>query len=147
MEQGLAGNQEKKNNSLIAIYNFKKEYFEKTVVYISSVTFIYAQINLLFCHFRDLSDKYLYFQILSFLFGIINGYLTKWYSESLEIKRMPTLIKVISFILLLFFLSTIFTILYNVLNSDNLTLGSSYSQFIWFAIPVIIYTIFYYITS
>ncbi|MEP7094398.1 MAG: TssN family type VI secretion system protein [Flavobacterium sp.] len=125
------------------IKEFAVKYKRKFYIYIFSFVLIYALVGFLGYNklFTELSDEFLFYQIASLLFGILNVYLYRWYFDEFNLKAVS--IELLFSLLIMLYSSVLFIIIYTALNGIGLTFLMC-SHFLIFIIPTGVYAVFNY---
>lgn len=126
------------------VKDFAVTYKKKFYIYLFSFVVIYALVGFLGYNklFTELSDEFLFYQIASLLFGILNVYLYRWYFNEFNLKGTVGIELLFSFLVTLYS-SVLFIIIYTALNGINLTFLMC-SHFLIFLVPTGIYAVFNY---
>jgi len=126
------------------VKDFAVTYKKKFYIYLFSFVVIYALVGFLGYNklFTELSDEFLFYQIASLLFGILNVYLYRWYFNEFHLKGTVGIELLFSFLVTLYS-SVLFIIIYTALNGINLTFLMC-SHFLIFLVPTGIYAVFNY---
>lgn len=126
------------------VKDFATAYKKKFYIYLFSFVVIYALVGFLGYNklFTELSDEFLFYQIASLLFGILNVYLYRWYFDEFHLKGTVGIELLFSFLVTLYS-SVLFIIIYTALNGINLTFIMC-SHFLVFLVPTGIYAVFNY---
>lgn len=123
------------------INDFAKEYKKKFYVYVLSFALIYALIAFLSHNklFADLSRELLFYQIISFLFGIFHIWIYRNYFQEFKLKSF--IVEIIFALVIPLYSSLLFVIIYTVLNGINFTFLMC-GHFIMFIMPTAIDKVF-----
>jgi hypothetical protein len=123
------------------IKDFAKEYKKKFYVYILSFALIYALIAFLSHNkpFTSLSRELLFYQIISFLFGILHIWIYRNYFQEFKLKSF--IVEVLFALIIPLYSSLLFVIIYIALNGINFTFIMC-GHFIMFVIPTAINKVF-----
>jgi len=123
------------------IKDFANEYKKKFYVYVLSFALIYALIAFLSHNkpFTSLSRELLFYQIISFLFGIIHVWIYRNYFKEFKLKNFVIELLFASVIPL--YSSLLFVIIYTVLNGLNFTFLMC-GHFMVFIVPTAIDKVF-----
>jgi len=126
------------------VKDFAVTYKKKFYIYLFSFVVIYALVGFLGYNklFTELSDEFLFYQIASLLFGILNVYLYRWYFDEFHLKATVGIEMLFSFLVTLYS-SVLFIIIYTALNGINLTFLMC-SHFLVFLVPTGVYAVFNY---
>ncbi|WP_264551515.1 TssN family type VI secretion system protein [Flavobacterium sp. N2038] len=126
------------------VKEFAVQYKRKFYIYIFSFVLIYALVAFLGYNklFTELSDEFLFYQIASLLFGILNVYLYRWYFNEFNLKATVGIELLFSFLITLYS-SVLFVIIYTALNGIALTFLMC-SHFLVFIVPTGVYAVFNY---
>jgi hypothetical protein len=124
------------------VIEFAVKYKRKFYIYVFSFVLIYALVAFLGYNklFTELSDEFLFYQIASLLFGVLNVYLYRWYFEEFELKGAVGIELLFSFLITLYS-SILFVIIYTALNGIALTFLMC-SHFLVFIVPTGVYAAF-----
>lgn len=124
------------------VKEFTVKYKRKFYIYIFSFVLIYALVAFLGYNklFTELSDEFLFYQIASLLFGILNVYLYRWYFTEFDLKGVVGIELLFSLIVTLY-ASVLFVIIYTALNGIALTFLMC-SHFLVFIVPTGVYAAF-----
>ena len=123
------------------IKDFANEYKKKFYVYVLSFALIYALIAFLSHNkpFTSLSRELLFYQVISFLFGIIHVWIYRNYFKEFKLKNFVIELLFASVIPL--YSSLLFVIIYTVLNGLNFTFLMC-GHFMVFIVPTAIDKVF-----
>ncbi|WP_417940300.1 TssN family type VI secretion system protein [Flavobacterium sp. RS13.1] len=126
------------------IKEFTVQYKRKFYIYVFSFVLIYALVGFLGYNklFTELSDEFLFYQIASLLFGILNVYLYRWYFNEFNLKSVVG-IELLFSLLISLYSSVLFVIIYTALNGIALTFLMC-SHFLVFIVPTGVYAVFNY---
>jgi hypothetical protein len=126
------------------VKEFAVQYKRKFYIYIFSFVLIYALVAFLGYNklFTELSDEFLFYQIASLLFGVLNVYLYRWYFNEFNLKATVGIELLFSFLITLYS-SVLFVIIYTALNGIALTFLMC-SHFLVFIVPTGVYAVFNY---
>ncbi|MBS7231153.1 hypothetical protein KHA90_08955 [Flavobacterium psychroterrae] len=126
------------------VKDFVSKYKRKFYIYVFSFVLIYALVAFLGYNklFTELSDEFLFYQIASLLFGILNVYLYRFYLEEFY-KRGDVGIELLLSFLITLYSSVLFIIIYTALNGITLTFLMC-SHFLVFMVPTGVYAVFNY---
>lgn len=126
------------------VKEFAAKYKRKFYIYVFSFVLIYALVAFLGYNklFTELSDEFLFYQIASLLFGILNVYLYRWYFEEFNLKGAVSIELLFSLVVTLYS-SVLFVIIYTALNGIALTFLMC-SHFLVFIVPTGVYAVFNY---
>lgn len=126
------------------VKEFAVKYKRKFYIYVFSFVLIYALVAFLGYNklFTELSDEFLFYQIASLLFGILNVYLYRWYFEEFNLKGVVGTELLFSLLVTLYS-SVLFVIIYTALNGIALTFLMC-SHFLFFIVPTGVYAVFNY---
>jgi hypothetical protein len=126
------------------VKEFATKYKRKFYIYVFSFVLIYALVAFLGYNklFTELSDEFLFYQIASLLFGILNVYLYRWYFEEFNLKGAVSIELLFSLVVTLYS-SVLFVIIYTALNGIALTFLMC-SHFLVFIVPTGVYAVFNY---
>ncbi|UPZ13835.1 TssN family type VI secretion system protein [Flavobacterium humidisoli] len=126
------------------VKEFAQQYKRKFYIYISSFVLVYALVGFLGYNklFIELSDEFLFYQIASLLFGILNVYLYRWYFNEFN-KKGDVGIELLFSLLITLYSSVLFIIIYTALNGITLTFLMC-SHFLVFIVPTGVYAVFNY---
>lgn len=126
------------------VKEFAVKYKKKFYIYLFSFVVIYALVAFLGYNklFTELSNEFLFYQIASMLFGILNVYLYRWYFEEFNLKSVVSIELLFSFLVTLYS-SVLFIIIYTALNGITLTFLMC-SHFLVFMVPTGVYAVFNY---
>lgn len=124
------------------VKEFAVKYKRKFYIYVFSFVLIYALVAFLGYNklFTELSDEFLFYQIASLLFGVLNVYLYRWYFEEFELKGAVGIELLFSFLITLYS-SILFVVIYTALNGIALTFLMC-SHFLVFIVPTGVYAAF-----
>lgn len=123
------------------IEGFVIKHRKKFYIYIFSFVLIYALVAFLGYNklFTELSDEFLFYQITSLLFGIINVWLYRWYFEEFNLRSVG--LELLFSLLIMLYSSVLFAIIYTALNGIGLTFLMC-SHFLVFIVPTGVYAVF-----
>lgn len=126
------------------VKEFAVKYKKKFYIYLFSFVVIYALVAFLGYNklFTELSNEFLFYQIASALFGILNVYLYRWYFREFNLKGVVS-IELLFSLLVTLYSSVLFILIYTALNGINLTFLMC-SHFLVFLVPAGIYAVFNY---
>ncbi|MCD0469049.1 TssN family type VI secretion system protein [Flavobacterium sp. JAS] len=126
------------------VKDFAVTYKKKFYIYLFSFVVIYALVGFLGYNklFTELSDEFLFYQIASLLFGILNVYLYRWYFNEFHLKATVGIELLFAFLVTLYS-SVLFIIIYTALNGISLTFIMC-SHFLVFMVPTGVYAVFNY---
>ncbi|KUJ59996.1 hypothetical protein AR687_20460 [Flavobacteriaceae bacterium CRH] len=126
------------------VKEFAVTYKKKFFIYLFSFVVIYALVAFLGYNklFTELSNEFLFYQIASLLFGILNVYLYRWYFEEFNLSGVVG-IELLFSLLITLYSSVLFIIIYTALNGISLTFLMC-SHFFVFMVPTGIYAVFNY---
>ncbi|WP_394773614.1 TssN family type VI secretion system protein [Flavobacterium sp.] len=124
------------------VKDFVSKYKRKFYIYVFSFVLIYALVAFLGYNklFTELSDEFLFYQITSLLFGILNVYLYRFYLEEFYKRGDVGIELLLSFVITLYS-SVLFIIIYTALNGITLTFLMC-SHFMVFIVPTGVYAVF-----
>jgi hypothetical protein len=123
------------------VKEFAVKYRKKFYIYIFSFVLIYALVAFLGYNklFTELSDEFLFYQIASLLFGVLQVYLYRWYFEEFGLKSVG--VELLFSLIIMLYSSVLFIIIYTALNGITLTFLMC-SHFLIFIIPTGVYAVF-----
>lgn len=123
------------------VKEFSVKYKKKFYIYIFSFVLVYALVGFLGYNklFTELSDEFLFYQIASVFFGMLNVYLYRWYFEEFKSKSFG--IELLFSFLIILYSSVLFIIIYTALNGLGLTYLMC-SHFVAFIVPTGVYAAF-----
>ncbi|SNR31326.1 TssN family type VI secretion system protein [Flavobacterium sp. ov086] len=123
------------------VKEFKATYKKRFYIYILSFALMYALVAFLGHNklFNELSDEFLFYQIISLLFGILHAYLYRWYFDEFEIKSITN--ELLFCLLIMLYSSVLFMIIYTALNGIYFTFLMC-SHFLVFIVPTGINMVF-----
>lgn len=126
------------------VKEFATKYKRRFYIYVFSFVLIYALVGFLGYNklFTELSDEFLFYQIASLLFGILNVYLYRWYFDEFDLKDVVG-IELLFSLLITLYSSILFVIIYTALNGLALTFIMC-SHFLVFIVPTGVYAVFNY---
>ncbi|HSD07155.1 TssN family type VI secretion system protein [Flavobacterium sp.] len=126
------------------IKEFAVKFKRKFYIYLFSFVLLYALVGFLGYNklFTELSDEFLFYQIASLLFGILNVYLYRWYFNEFNLKGVVG-IELLFSLLVTLYSSVLFVIIYTALNGIVLTFLIC-SHFLVFIVPTGVYAVFNY---
>ena len=126
------------------VKEFATKYKRRFYIYVFSFVLIYALVGFLGYNklFTELSDEFLFYQIASLLFGILNVYLYRWYFDEFDLKDVVG-IELLFSLLITLYSSILFVIIYTALNGLGLTFIMC-SHFLVFIVPTGVYAVFNY---
>lgn len=126
------------------VKEFQVKYKKKFYIYLFSFVVIYALVGFLGYNklFTELSDEFLFYQIASLLFGVLNVYLYRWYFEEFNLKSEVGIELLFAFLVTLYS-SVLFIVIYTALNGIDLTFLMC-SHFLVFLVPTGVYGVFNY---
>jgi hypothetical protein len=125
------------------VENFATMYKKKFYIYIFSFVLIYALVAFLGYNklFNELSDEFLFYQVASILFGILNVWMYRWYFTEFNVRSVG--IELLFSLLIMFYSSVLFAIIYTALSGIDLTFLMC-CHFLVFIVPTGIYAAFNY---
>lgn len=123
------------------VKDFATTYKKGFYVYVFSFVLIYALVAFLGYNklFVELSDEFIFYQIVSLLFGILHVWFYRSYFQEFNLKNFG--IELLFAFLVMLYSSVLFAIIYTALNGITLTFIMC-SHFIVFIIPTGIYIVF-----
>ncbi|WP_433829339.1 TssN family type VI secretion system protein [Flavobacterium anhuiense] len=125
------------------VKDFAKTYKKGFYIYILSFVLTYAIVAFLGYNklFNELSDEFLFYQIVSLLFGVLHAWLYRWNFEEFKTKNIG--IELLFGALVILYSSIFFAIIYTALNGIALTFLMC-MHFLMFICPTGIYITFNY---
>jgi hypothetical protein len=125
------------------VKEFSTKYKKKFYVYVFSFVLIYALVAFLGYNklFDELTDEFLFYQITSLLFGILNVYLYRWILEEFGLSSVTC--ELLFSLIITLYSSVLFAIIYSVLNGIDLTFLMC-THFLLFIVPTGVYIAFEY---
>ncbi|WP_029269164.1 TssN family type VI secretion system protein [Flavobacterium sp. KJJ] len=123
------------------IKEFGTKYKKVFYIYVFSFVLIYALTAFLGNNklFNELSDEFLFYQIVSALFGILHVWLYRFYLHEFNQKNRGS--ELLFSLLIILYSSVLFAIIYTALNGIDLTFLMC-SHFLVFIVPTGIYIVF-----
>lgn len=123
------------------VKDFGNTYKKRFYVYVFSFVLIYAIVAFLGYNklFNELSDEFIFYQIVSLLFGSLHVWLYRWHFEEFKVQNVG--VELLFAFLVMLYSSVLFAIIYTSLNGITLTFLMC-SHFIVFIVPTGIYMVF-----
>lgn len=125
------------------VKEFPTTYKRKYYIYVFSSVLIYALVAFLGNNklFIEVSDEFLFYQIISLLLGVLNVYLYRYYFGSFKVKKVG--VELLFALIVAISSSVLFIIIHTLLSGIELTFLMT-SHFIAFIVPTGVFAVFNY---